>query len=126
MQTAPRNEKGRHAGHVTTPMQTSAHCADVRTNVQTPPAPKPTPRHHRLILALLAGPVTREEVDSIVGASNGPDEVLRARRRFNLVIPCERKTGRDRDGHRVEFGVYSLTRADRAKARKLVHGRAAA
>jgi uncharacterized protein (DUF1697 family) len=107
-------------------MQTGAHCADVQTNVQTPSDAKLTPRHHRLMVALLAGPVSREEVDAIVGASNGPDEVSRARRRFGLVIPCERMTGRDRDGHRVEFGVYSLTRADRAKARKLVHGRAAA
>jgi hypothetical protein len=79
-----------------------------------------TPRHRRLLLALLAGPQTREEVDAIVGASNGPDEVMRVRRRFGLVIPCERQQGFDRDRHRVEFGVYSLTPGDHIAARKLV------
>lgn len=99
------------------------HCADVRTDVQTPrpePARRLTPRRLRLLLALLDGPQTREEVDQCVGASNGPDEVLNVRRRFGLVIPCERQQGFDRDRHRVEFGVYRLADEDRPKARALV------
>jgi hypothetical protein len=59
-------------------------------------------------------------VDRIVGASNGPDEVLRARRLHGLVIPCERSKGFDRDKHRVEFGIYRLTSPDKDKARSLV------
>lgn len=79
-----------------------------------------TPRHRRLLLALLTGPVTREAADRIAGASNGPDEVLKLRRRFGLVIPCERHKGFDRDRHRVEFGVYSLAPTDRQRAAELV------
>jgi hypothetical protein len=97
------------------------HCADSRPDVQAPDHHL-TPRRLRLLLALLDGPQTREEVDRCVGASNGPDEVLRIRHRFGLVIPCERRKGFDRDQHRVEFGVYSLTDSDRAAVRALLQG----
>lgn len=79
-----------------------------------------TPRHRRALLALLTAPVTREDMDRVVGASNGPDEVMRMRRRFGLVIPCERQQGFDRDRHRVEFGVYRLAPTDRQRAAELV------
>lgn len=118
MQTAPETRKGLSATNAQTPMQTSADCAPGAAAQQ--PAAHLTPRHLRLLLALLDGPCTREEVDRIVGASNGPDEVMRVRRRFGLVIPCERQQGFDRDQHRVEFGIYSLTPLDRQKARELV------
>jgi hypothetical protein len=78
------------------------------------------PRHRRILRALLARQRAREEIDGIAGASNGPDEILRIRRQFRLVIPCVRKGGRDMDGHRVEVGVYSLTDADRANALRLL------
>ena len=84
------------------------------------------PRHRRILRALLDRQRTREEIDSIAGASNGPDEVLRIRRQFSLVIPCVRKGSRDMDGHRVEFGLYSLTEADRANARQLLGGEVSA
>lgn len=79
-----------------------------------------TPRHHRLLQALMHGPITREQVDAITGASNGPDEVLQARRLYRLTIPCHRHSGLDRDRHRVEFGTYRLTRRDRARVATLL------
>lgn len=81
-----------------------------------------TPRARRVLLALLDGPRTREEIDSITGASNGPDEVLRLRRGFSLVIPCQRKGAKDMDGRHVEFGTYSLTEGDRIKVLRLLAG----
>ncbi len=81
-----------------------------------------TPRHRRLLIALLHGPVSREDADRIAGASNGPDEVMQIRRRYLLKLPCVRKTGRDRDGCRVEYGVYSLADSDMAAAARLVRG----
>lgn len=74
-----------------------------------------TPRHRRLLLALMAGQCTREEVDRIAGASNGPDEIFRLRRVYRLTLPCVRRGSKDMDGRPVEYGVYSLTSADRAK-----------
>jgi hypothetical protein len=118
MQTAPAKEKGRHATNAATLMQNRPDSAPVLANVQT--STHLTPRRLRLLTALLDGPCTREEVDRIVGASNGPDEVLRARRLHGLVIPCERSKGFDRDQHRVEFGIYRLTSPDKDKARSLV------
>jgi len=79
-----------------------------------------TPRHHRLLLALLAGPINRESVDTIAGASNGPDEVLKLRRKYGLLVPCVRRGALDRDGHKVEFGIYSLAGTDHARAAELV------
>lgn len=121
MQTTPGNEKGRRPGKTPTHMQTGADCRAGAAHDQQPRVHL-TPRHRRLLLALLDGPQTREDVDVIVGASNGPDEVMRVRKRFGLAIPCERRQGFDRDQHRVDFGVYSLTSSDRTAARKLLKG----
>lgn len=74
-----------------------------------------TPRHSRLLRALLTGPVTREDADRIAGASNGPDEVMKLRRQYGLLIPCTRRKSFDRDGHSVEFGVYAFAAGDRGK-----------
>lgn len=79
-----------------------------------------TPRQHRALEALLDGPQTREQIDRITGASNGPDEVMTMRRRFGLQIPCTRKGGRDIDGHHVEVGIYRLADADQPIARRLL------
>ena len=79
-----------------------------------------SPRHSRLLQALLAGQSTREQVDKVTGASNGPDEVLKMRRRFGLKLPCVRRAARDRDGHRVDIGVYGLDSTDRRKALELL------
>jgi hypothetical protein len=79
-----------------------------------------TPRHRRILLALLVRQQTREEIDRIAGASNGPDEVQRIRQKFALSIPCQRQKSRDRDGHPVQVGIYRLTDADRTTARRVL------
>ena len=119
MQTTTENRKGRRAGNTPTPMQTAG---DATTRAQRQQAPALTLRHRRILLALLAGQRTREEIDRAAGASNGPDEVLRIRLRFGLVIPCTRRGSLDRDGHKVEVGVYRLTENDRTTARRLLGG----
>lgn len=120
MQTpTPENEKGRRAGNTTTPMQTDA---DATARRQRQQAPTLTPRHRRILLALLVGQRAREEIDGIAGASNGPDEVMQIRRRFSLAIPCQRKGAKDMDGRHVEFGTYSLTEGDRTKVLRLLAG----
>lgn len=118
--TTPENGKGRRAGNTTTPMQTDA---DATARRQRQQAPALTPRYRRALLALLKGPRTREDIDRITGASNGPDEVMRIRRQFGLKIPCKRKGSRDMDGHPVEIGIYSLTDGDRTNALKLLEVR---
>lgn len=122
MQTDPRNEKGRDAHHGDpTHMQTGAHSADVRTNVQTP-ARRLTPRRTRLLAALLDGRKTREQLDRAAGTSNSPDVVMTLRRDFGLVIDCEHIKATDRDGEPCRPGVYSLRETDRAKAQALLKG----
>jgi hypothetical protein len=89
-------------------------------------APVLTPRQHRLLSALLVDPCTREDVDRITGASNGPDEVLQLRRQHRMTIPCTRKGSKDKDDHPVQTGIYRLTTADRLTAQQLLaQGRAA-
>ena len=120
MQTAtPENVKGRRPGQTPTHMQTAG---DATAHARHQQAPSLTPRYRRILLALLVGQRTREDIDRIAGASNGPDEVLRIRRRFGLVIPRTRKGSTDVDGHPVEFGIYRLTEADRRIARSLLAG----
>ena len=70
------------------------------------------PRHLRALHALLIRPRTREELDRITGASNGP-ELMAELRRKGLCIPCQRTPGTDRDGRAIKFGTYWLTEADR-------------
>lgn len=70
------------------------------------------PRHLRVIHSLLARPMTREELDSRAGASNGPELVAELRRR-GLEVPCERVAVFDRDGKEVKRGVYSFAPLDR-------------
>lgn len=72
------------------------------------------PRHLRAIDALMAGPVMREQLDRIAGASNGPDLVQRLRT-LGLDLPCEHVMRRDRDGKTSRPGRYSLSATDRAK-----------
>lgn len=74
-----------------------------------------SPRHRRIVHALQTRSRTREQIDRIAGASNGPDEILRLRARLGIEIPCVRIPAFDRDGHDVQIGVYSLTTSDRRK-----------
>jgi hypothetical protein len=84
-----------------------------------------TPRQWRVVAALLNGPKTREEIDRIAGASNGP-EIVRQLRVNGLEIFCELVGHIDRDGRPGKHGVYHLTANDRAKVRGWLTGSAQA
>ena len=72
------------------------------------------PRHLRAITALMRRPISRQELDSVAGASNSPELVAELRRR-GLEVPCERIRFIDRDGCPCRPGVYSFTTSDRRK-----------
>lgn len=72
------------------------------------------PRHLRVLHALLVRSQTREHIDRIAGASNGPELIAELRRR-GLAAPCDRVPVIDRDGFEVKRGVYHLTATDRRK-----------
>lgn len=76
------------------------------------------PRYLRILAALLTRPRSREDIDRIAGASNGPDAIAELRA-LGLpkpdCLPCERTPCFDRDGREVMRGVYSLTRGGRGR-----------
>jgi hypothetical protein len=76
------------------------------------------PRYLRILAALLTRARTREDVDRIAGASNGPAAIAELRA-LGLPQPdylaCERTPCYDRDGQEVMRGIYWLTRAGRAR-----------
>lgn len=72
------------------------------------------PRHLRVIHALMVRARKREEIDSIAGASNGPELIAELRRR-GLLVPCSRVPAIDRDGYPIRHGVYDFTGNDRRK-----------
>ena len=76
------------------------------------------PRYLRILAALLVRPRTRESLDRIAGASNGPDAIA-SLRAMGLPAPgclaCERTPVFDRDGREVMRGVYWLTPAGRTR-----------
>ena len=74
-------------------------------------------RHLRALAVLLKRPVSRENLDSIAGCSNGPELIAELRRRgLEGELLCERIDFTDRDGRRCRPGTYSLT----PKGRRLV------
>lgn len=73
-----------------------------------------SPRHLRVIQALLGNPRPREEIDQIAGCSNGPELIAELRRR-GLEVPCSRKRKIDRDGIDTLPGTYYFTQQDRQK-----------
>lgn len=79
-------------------------------------------RHLRVIHSLLIRPRKREEIDSIAGASNGPELIAELRRR-GLAVPCQRVPAIDRDGYPIRYGVYDFTSEDRQKVRAWLHRR---
>lgn len=72
------------------------------------------PRYLRIIAALLARPQLREEIDTVAGASNGPDAILNIRDLFtdglgkDKHLTCTRIKFIDRDGKVCRPGVYSF------------------
>lgn len=78
-----------------------------------------SPRAIRLLRDLLRRSVTREEADSITGASNSPEEVRKLREK-GLELPCFAVGTVDRDGRHVERGVYKLTYRDRVQVARVL------
>lgn len=70
------------------------------------------PRHLRVIHSLLIRPRKREEIDSIAGASNGPELMAELRRR-GLSQKARMVPGIDRDGYSIKFGIYEFDEDDR-------------
>jgi len=70
------------------------------------------PRHLRVIMALLVSPRTRETIDRVAGASNGPELMAELRRR-GLDAPCSKTPCIDRDGYEVKRGIYHFTDKDK-------------
>ncbi|MBF6990933.1 hypothetical protein [Cupriavidus sp. IK-TO18] len=69
------------------------------------------PRHLRALQALIDRSLSREEIDRIVGCSNGPDLIadLRGLGLGKRGLPCQLVTGRDRDGRPTRYGIYYLS-----------------
>ena len=75
------------------------------------------PREVRALSAMLKRPITREELDAIAGASNGPELVNQLRDR-GLELPCFRLGSYDMDGIWIFRGLYMLTHKDRSQVAK--------
>lgn len=103
MLTTPAKGTGLSAANVQAPMLTDSD----RLTADRPKRPVSS-RQAPVLSALLQGPQTREQIDRIAGASDGPDVVARLRRRIGLVIPVTLNTVRVRDGRNVERGIYAL------------------
>jgi hypothetical protein len=71
-------------------------------------------RHLRVIQALMTRPLPREQLDSVAGASNGPELVAELRRR-GLELECTRTKKKDRDLFDCWPGVYHFTQQDRRR-----------
>jgi hypothetical protein len=86
------------------------------------------PRYLRLLAALLTRARSREDVDRIAGASNGPAAIAELRA-LGLpkagCLPCERTPCYDRDGREVMRGIYWLTPAGRRRVQAWMRERAA-
>lgn len=79
-----------------------------------------TPRQTRLLNALLSteGWVSRERVDRISGASNGPQIILEVRRKVtgHDGIEMRKESAIDRDGRPCKPGRYRLSAPGRERA----------
>lgn len=72
-----------------------------------------SPRQVRVLRALMVlHKLTREDLDQVAGASNGPDVVAKLRAK-GLSVPCTLLRRIDRDGRPCEIGEYRLTPQDR-------------
>jgi hypothetical protein len=74
----------------------------------------------RLAAALAKGPVTREQVDRIAPASNGPHFIGVLRRKLEIDLDCDRVPFTTKDGEPSWYGRYTPTREERAKLRAFV------
>lgn len=82
------------------------------------PASLMTPRQTRAVKALARtnGWISREAIDRIAGASNGPEVIRQLRQRLGReAIEMQRVDAIDRDGHPCKPGRYRLTAEGRSK-----------
>jgi hypothetical protein len=81
-----------------------------------------TPRQRRLLVGLMPGEwLTREAVDRIAGASNGPQIVLELRRKLGQdSIEMRQVDATDRDGRPCKPGRYRLTHIGRLRIVSIV------
>lgn len=81
-----------------------------------------TPRQSRVLEALLMSEswISRESVDRIAGASNGPQIILELRRKVtgHEGIEMQKSDATDRDGKACKPGCYRLTSMGRQRALK--------
>lgn len=124
-QATPQNEDAPDTaangpGHVGTGKNLEGDCGPLVVPVPVFLPSIRSQRQRRVLLALLEGAKTREQLDRIAGSSNSPDVVLKMRRRFGLDLPCTLEKVQDRDGRSVERGSYSLTPTDALTARRLM------
>jgi hypothetical protein len=87
-----------------------------------------TIRHARVLAALLDAARSREQIDRIAGASNGP-HYIQGLRKLGLVIHCYRRVIRDADGRTCRPGLYILDPDSRPQATQLlcaIHARGGA
>jgi hypothetical protein len=80
---------------------------DDATDAKFTPRKLPEGQERRALLALLAGPITREALDRACPASNAPDVVFRLRAR-GVGIDCHMRQGMNRHGEPCRYGVYAL------------------
>jgi hypothetical protein len=78
------------------------------------------PREFRFLQTVLHRHLTREEVDAVSGASNGPEIVNQLRSR-GLEIPCYRLGTLDRDGFWTYRGLYALSHRDKGQVARALH-----
>lgn len=80
-----------------------------------------SPRMRRALVALQRRPHSRRELDQVAGALNSPHVVMELRE-LGVVIACERRPMRDRDGVMTRPGIYSLHPDSHDRARELLEG----
>lgn len=81
-----------------------------------------SPRHIRVLRALAARPLMREELDAVAGASNSP-AIVAALIKAGWLIRCERIKRLDRDGKPCRPGRYTLADCQRELAAKFANDR---
>ncbi len=104
------------------PEQTEVHSsADSKANFKSN---KLTPRQSRTIAALMGKPtgwISREQIDRIAGASNGPQVIYELRRKIGADgIDTKRVHAIDRDGRPCRPGFFRLS--DKGRERILSMG----
>lgn len=80
----------------------------------TPKRIRFTSRQWRALAALVEHPRSREELDRITGASNGPEVIAQLRRR-GIGVKCELVAHTDRDGKKGRHGVYWIPESEKER-----------